>query len=136
MQAKIKLLIELGHYYYQFGFIVTISQRKRILIYAMLDHQSNASFIKESLFERLNLAGSPVDLNIKTISGTEFARSIKCKNLILQGLRSNEKIQLRSSYVRNEIAADRASIPSKEIARKYEHLHEVYEEIEPEIPML
>ena len=109
---------------------------KRILIYAMVDNQSNATFIKESLFERLNLAGSPVDLNIKTISGTEFARSIKCKNLILQGLRSNEKIQLRSSYVRKDIVADRASIPSKEIARKYEHLHEVCDEMISEIPML
>ncbi|KAB7503741.1 hypothetical protein Anas_13709 [Armadillidium nasatum] len=65
---------------------------RRVLTYAMLDHQSNTSFInKDSLFKRLNLDGSPVDLSIKTISGTEFTKSVKCKNLILQGLRSKER---------------------------------------------
>ncbi|KAB7506557.1 hypothetical protein Anas_07422 [Armadillidium nasatum] len=108
----------------------------RVLTYAMLDHQSNTSFIKDSLFKRLNLAGSPVDLSIKTISGTELAKSIKCNNLILQGLRSKEELQLRSSYVKEDIAADRASIPNKEVAKRYEHLQEIYDKIEPEIPTL
>ncbi|KAB7499740.1 hypothetical protein Anas_13690 [Armadillidium nasatum] len=110
---------------------------RRVLTYAMLDHQSNTSFInKDSLFKRLNLDGSPVDLSIKTISGTEFTKSVKCKNLILQGLRSKERLHLRSSYVREDIAADKESIPNKEIATTYKHLHEIYDKIEPEIPTL
>ena len=67
-------------------------------MYALLDEQSDSSFIKESILNQLGVSGPTVSLNIHTISGKQITDSIKIQGLKVKGYNGRMEIQINAAY--------------------------------------
>lgn len=80
---------------------------KEILVYALLDTQSNTTFI----------------LKVSTItSKTKVVNSQKIQGLQVRGINSHKKIKLPSTYTKDYIPSNRSHIPTSSTARSWPHL--------------
>ncbi len=68
------------------------NEENKVLVYALLDEQSDASFIKESTLDKLGVSGPSVSLNIHTISGKQITVSTKIHGLKVRGY--NEEVEI------------------------------------------
>ena len=104
------------------------------LVYALLDTQSDTTFILRDTAESLNSKSEPVQLKISTItSKTKIVSSHKLKDLQVRGLNSEVRIKLPTTYTRNYIPANRSHIPTRRTAEKWSHLKHLSEEMAPEL---
>ena len=92
-------------------------------MYALLDEQSDSSFIKESILNQLGVSGPTVSLNIHTISGKQITDSIKIQGLKVKGYNERMEIQINAAYSTKDISARRNQIPRPETARAWPHLN-------------
>lgn len=72
--------------------------QERELVYAPLDDQSDACFIKESVPERLQLNGPQVQLKLSTVLAEEVITCEKIDGLTVQGLNETTSIRLPGTY--------------------------------------
>ena len=109
---------------------------KEVLAYAMLDTQSDSSFVLDSIVDDLGIDGVPVNLKLSTMATDhgELFESQKIRGLTVRGYRSNLKLNIPAAYSRDIMPAEKAHIPTPEIARKYPHLRRLSEEIPPLLP--
>ncbi|XP_070402542.1 uncharacterized protein [Nothobranchius furzeri] len=96
---------------------------KEILVYALLDSQSDTTFILKDVADTLDAKKDPVKLKVSTItSRTKVVSSERLTGLEVRGLKSEVKIKLPVSYTREYIPANRAHIPTSETAMSWPHL--------------
>ncbi|RXN31349.1 hypothetical protein ROHU_017013 [Labeo rohita] len=114
-------------------YVSTIAEpRKEILVYALLDTQSDTTFILKDTAETLDAKKEPVKLKISTItSKTKVVSSHKLNGLQVRGIKSEVKIQLPTTYTRDYIPANRSHIPTCETARNWPHLEHLADEMAP-----
>jgi hypothetical protein len=106
---------------------------EELLVYALLDTQSDTTFILNHTSEKLDTSSESVQLKLTTMTAREhIVNCHKFKNLLLRGYQSTIKFALPTTYSREFIPADRSSIPTPEMARRWPHL----QEIEDKIPKL
>ncbi|XP_030844157.1 uncharacterized protein LOC100890944 [Strongylocentrotus purpuratus] len=114
---------------------VWISQKGRFderLIYALLDTQSDTTFLLESTKEAMNLQGSKVNLLLSTMSKKdERIPSEKIQGLTVRAHNSMKTIDLPAVYTRDIMPANREYIPVPEVAMSFPHLTEIAEELLP-----
>ncbi|XP_063968310.1 uncharacterized protein LOC129267694 [Lytechinus pictus] len=114
---------------------VWISQKDSIderLIYALLDTQSDTTFLLESTKEAMNLHGSKVNLLLSTMSRkNERIPSEKIQGLTVRAHNSTKVINLPAVYTRDIMPANREHIPVPEVAASFPHLTEIAEELLP-----
>ena len=112
---------------------VMLSNRERperqVLVYALLDAQSDTCFVSKSACAAVNASGRSTSLELSTIAGRTVIDSEVVDDLIIQPLQSEDVIPLPGCYTRSNIPCSRSSIPRRETARKWGHLKEVAEQI-------
>ena len=86
---------------------------KETLVYAILDNQSDSSFILNSTAEQLNLPSTEEHLLLSTIlSENQLIKSRKINGLSVRGFNSCHKFDLPALFTRNIIPASKNQIPS------------------------
>ena len=102
------------------------------LAYAILDNQSNTTFVTEEVCGALHPESEAIKLKLTTI--TERESNISCQRisgLQVRGYTSNVIIDIPSAYTRELIPADPTQIPTNETAKNWNHLRSIANEIPP-----
>ena len=102
------------------------------LIYAILDTQSDTSFSLQDTCRTMGLVGKPVKLKLSTIHAENgIIDSSKVRGLIVRCFNNQNRIMLPDTYTRNIMPANRAHIPTPEVARLWPHLEHLANSIPP-----
>ena len=102
-----------------------------VLTYALLDLQSDACFVKESVRQRIHAEGEPSSLQLSTMAGKSIVKTHAVRDLIVQPVEGDEEVALPTSYSRSDIPADRGLIPRKDTVQRWAHLREVGQQLPP-----
>ena len=102
-----------------------------VLIYALLDTQSDTTFILDETSQKLNLISKDARLRLSTITSDSVVECQKFNNLQVRGYNSDVLISLPSTYTSNFIPVHRSHIPTSDTARKWPHLSRLENEILP-----
>ena len=95
----------------------------RLLTYALLDTQSDTSFITDHLCDALNATGVQVNLSLSTMfSSNEVVQSKRISGLQVCGYNSDIEITVPIAYTRDIIPANRNHIPTAEMTQNWPHL--------------
>ena len=97
----------------------------KLMVYALLDDQSDACFVKQKALEKLGVSGPEVQLKLSTVLAQEAITSQKISGLVVQGVNESTEISLPRTYSRPIIPARRSQIPRPETARKWPHLKRI-----------
>ena len=105
---------------------------KEILTYALLDSQSNATFITESLCRELDAVGVESNLLLSTMH--QENKPVDCQRI--SGLKMADRkrevfIDIPKAFSRDKIPCKSSQIPKPEVASQWEHLKGIAEEIMP-----
>ncbi|XP_023815989.1 uncharacterized protein LOC111948234 [Oryzias latipes] len=104
------------------------------LVYALLDTQSDTTFILKDTAESLNTTSEPVKLKISTItSKTKVVSSHKLNDLQVRGMNSELRVKLPTTYTRDYIPANRSHIPTNKTAENWPHLKHLSKEMAPKL---
>ena len=105
---------------------------KEVLTYALLDTQSDTSFIKESTARLLGVNGIDTQLRLSTMTSQNLLISCKRVNgLQVRGHDSETYIQLPPLFTQEDIPASRDSIPTPEMAKNWPHLSRIANKLMP-----
>lgn len=113
--------------------VSTVEEPQReVLTYALLDTQSDSTFILEDLLEGLNAVTQPVQLRLSTMTAVDvITASKRVSGLQVRGLRATSSIQLQQAYTRDFIPVDKSYIPTKETALQWPHLKHLANQLPP-----
>lgn len=106
---------------------------KEVLVYALLDTQSDSSFILDEVVDVLDTNTEQVKLKLSTMSSK--GTIIHCKrlnSLQIRGLFSSKKLTVPTVYTRDFIPANRTHIPLPETAKAWPHLEHLADHIAPQ----
>ena len=103
----------------------------RVLTYALLDEQSDACFVKDSLVRKLDVSGPEVELKLSTVLAEKIVTSQRIEGLVVRGYSEDVEIPLPNSYSRSSIPAKQSQIPRPESALNCPHLRRISEKIMP-----
>jgi len=111
------------------------------LVYALLDTQSDSTFIEEKVCEELSASTDPVKLKLSTLLGKDVIVGCKrAKGLRIREYTSAQYTDLPSTYTRDFIPLNREHIPTCETAKNWSHLATIAAELPPlmdcEVPLL
>ena len=99
-----------------------------VLICALLDTQSDTTFMLQEVADVLNTEKKPAQLKLSTMSSRSTI--IPCQRLTglqVRGFYSPKKISLPVTYSRDFIPANKAHIPTPKTARAWSHLEHIAE---------
>ncbi|XP_061736975.1 uncharacterized protein LOC133539000 [Nerophis ophidion] len=110
----------------------TTQPTQEVLVYALLDSQSDTTFFLSEVADALEVDKEQVKLKLFTMtSRITVVSSQKVTNLQVRGFYSGEKIALPPVYTREFIPANRTHIPTGETAKAWSHLKYLQDEIPP-----
>ncbi|XP_078374366.1 uncharacterized protein LOC144657884 [Oculina patagonica] len=99
---------------------------KEVLVYAVLDTQSDATFILKEKCDELDAEAQPTKLRLSTITSQESViDSERVTNLQVRGYNSDLKISIPVAYTSTSIPADEDHIPTKTTAKNWDHLQTI-----------
>ncbi|KAL7870544.1 hypothetical protein SRHO_G00080410 [Serrasalmus rhombeus] len=102
------------------------------LVYALLDTQSDATFIEQDVSNELQVATYPVKLKLTTMMGENMIlRSERASGLRVRGYNSAVHIKLPPAYTKDCIPVNRDHIPTHETAKRWSHLTVIADKIPP-----
>ena len=102
------------------------------LTYALIDCQSNATFITEKLRQDLGLDGVESNLLLSTMhEKDEVVECRKVKGLNVMDMKHQTSISLPQTFTRQTIPYKSSQIPKPEIAMCWEHLKPIASELMP-----
>nr|XP_055049264.1 uncharacterized protein LOC129434357 [Misgurnus anguillicaudatus] len=105
---------------------------QELLVYALLDSQSDTTFVLSEVAEALEASKEQVNLKLSTMtSRTTIVSSQKLSNLQVRGFYSGKKISLPPTYTREFIPVNRTHIPTDETAKAWSHLEHLQEKVAP-----
>lgn len=97
-----------------------------ILTLAILDTQSDSTFILEDVLDKLNVNVQPVKLKLDTIISSKSVHGLQ-----VQGLHLENGIQLQQVCTRDFIPVDKSYVPTKETALLWPHLRNLADKLPP-----
>ena len=103
-----------------------------VLVYALLDSQSDTSFISSATYSRLAVNGVDTTLRLSTM--TDDGGILRCKRikgLSVRGFNSSLNIALPVVYTHESIPVSRDAIPTPEMAASWPHLQCIESELMP-----
>jgi hypothetical protein len=113
--------------------ISTVSNPKvERLVYALLDTQSDGTFIEGTVFDELSAPADDVKLKLSTLLGRDV--TVVCKRvtgLRIRGYTSAHYVDLPATYTREFIPLNREHIPTCETAKAWFHLAGIASEMPP-----
>ena len=93
------------------------------LVYAMLDTQSDTSFILSKTKEAMGIEGIEVNLLLSTMTlSNERIASEKISGLKVRAFHGTKEIRLPPTYTRNIMPVNRDHIPTSDTAKDFPHL--------------
>lgn len=102
------------------------------LVYALLDTQSDTTFIDQKVSDGLNADKYPVKLKLTTMSGKDTVLTSEgVSGLRVRGYSSAVQIDLPVVYTKDCIPVNRSHIPTCETAKQWSHFAEIVDEIQP-----
>lgn len=102
------------------------------LVYALLDSQSDTTFIDQEVSDDLDADKHPVKLKLTTMSGKDTViTSESVSGLCVRGYCSAIQVNLPLAYTKDSIPINRSHIPTCETAKQWSHLAEIVDEIPP-----
>lgn len=102
------------------------------LVYALLDDQSNTTFVGQNTLDNLSVSGPETSLLLSTMHATdEPIKSQKIEGLVVQDFRRQVTLQLPKAFSRGIIPAKREQIPRPESALQWPHLKKIATLIAP-----
>lgn len=105
---------------------------KEILVYALLDSQSDTTFVLSEIAESLDTTKESVKLELSTMaSKTTVVQSNRLTELQVRGFYLNKRISLPPTFTREFIPANENHIPTNETAKTWPHLEHLQAEIAP-----
>ena len=96
----------------------------KIMVYALLNDQPDARFIKTSALKKLNVSGP-------TVLEEQDMTSEKIAGLVVRGVNESTNICLPRTYKRDIIPAKRSQIPRPETTCKWPHLRGIADNLMP-----
>ena len=109
-----------------------LEPKREILTYALLDTQSCVTFVADELVKQMKTQGYDHQLRINTMTAQNKLTPTKAiVNLRIRAVDSSEHITLPTSFATDILTVDPLTIPTPEIAEKYEHLKHLKEHIHP-----
>ena len=103
-----------------------------VLMYALIDCQSNASFITDQLRETLKVDGVESHLRLSTMhKEDELIQCKKVQCLVVTDFKRHVSIPLPKVYTRNSIPYKPSQIPKPEVAMQWDHLNRIASELMP-----
>jgi len=101
------------------------------LVYAMLDTQSDASFITEKTCNSLGLDGPSTDLIMSTMSGDEVVQARKISNVVVRGFNSDKKLELPTLYSTPDVPGNKSHVPTCDTAKQWSYLQPLAGDLPP-----
>ena len=102
------------------------------LVYALLDTQSDATFILADTCRSLGLSGVEVKLSLSTLHAeNKIVNTQKMKGLVVRGFHSVSRIQLPTAYSREIMPTNRSHIPTPKVVESWPQLHPVAKHLIP-----
>ena len=101
------------------------SPEREICRHAMLDNQSNACFVSDSLAERFDVCKQHVNLHLTTMLDKKVVGSDVIQGLVVRGVNEDCEIKLPSTNTKSSIQASRDLIPRPETVGKWQHLKDI-----------
>ena len=96
------------------------------LVYALLDTQSDTSFILDSTCAAIGITGEPVELSLSTMfAENRKVSSNKVTGLMVRGFDSDLRLEIPLAYTRDIMPANRSHIPTQEMVQQWPYLAEV-----------
>ena len=108
------------------------SPDKEILTYALLDTQSDSTFVLDQIGDALETDKSCSTVKLSTLTSTDTLNCFKYNNLQVRGLNRDVQIPLPCTYARDDIPGNPSHIPSQRTALKWPHLRQLRNQI-PEL---
>ena len=107
---------------------------REVLTYAILDNQSDVTFVTEAIASRVTDQLTPVRLHIRTVTSPRAVMepSNIALNLNVRGMFSTKRVSIQKSYTRECIPCEISQIPTGGMATRWPHL----KDLESEIPKL
>ena len=97
------------------------------MVYALLDDQTDACFVKQATIERHGVRGQETQLKLSTFLAEETITTRRINGLVVRGVKEQTEIPLPRTYTRGIIP----SIPTPETARKWTHLKRIADQLMP-----
>ena len=113
------------------------NMNSEILCYCIIDDQSNTCFMSEVLLEQLDVAGQETRLTLSTVYKRKCV--INCKRVADLEIFSFDRqscISLPPIFTREIIPASRSQIPKQHVARQWDHLKDVANQLPPYQPAI
>ena len=101
------------------------SSDKEVIVYALLDTQSNTNFVTTEVVKMLNVTGTCTTLDLTTMNGRTRMPSQRIDGFEVKGVSGDEYIDIASCFTRLTIPCSHDSIPTTEIREKWPHLSEI-----------
>ena len=101
------------------------SSDKEVMIYAVLDTQSNTNFVTEEVVNLLDVSGRHTNLELTTMSGCTKLPTMAIDGLEVRSVTSGPYIAISSCYMRDSIPCRRESIPKADVCTKWPHLSHI-----------
>ncbi|XP_052071218.1 uncharacterized protein LOC127709652 [Mytilus californianus] len=102
------------------------------LVYALLDTQSDTTFVLDETRRALGLSGTDVKLSLSTMHAeNHIVDSRKIKGLMVRGFDSEVKIPLPNVFTRDIMPANRSHIPTAEMTRRWSYLEHLAGKLMP-----
>ena len=100
------------------------------LVYAMLDTQSDTTFVSQEISDFLHSKSEPVRLKLTTMTSRDtIVHCQRVMGLSVRGHSSAMRISLPSAYTRHYIPVDRSHIPTNETAKCWAYLKSIVDEL-------
>ena len=106
---------------------------KEIMVYPMLDTQSDSTFVLDDTCDDLGIIGPSVQLRLSTmLAKNEVVSSKRVAGLRVRGVHSSSPtISLPGCYTRNIMPVNRSHIPRPEMAEQWPHLRSIAHHLHP-----
>ena len=105
---------------------------QEILVYALLDSQSESTFLLDKTCEQLGIKGDPCDLLLSTMtSQSALLQSSKVRGLRVRGSDSSRVLPLPTVFTRDIMPANRSHIPKASMATKWPYLLPMANQLAP-----
>ena len=106
-------------------------ENKNRLVYALLDSQSDTSFILDQTLDSFSIPSENTVLNLSTMHGSQSVSTRKVFGFRVQGFNCNNSITLPPLFSRPQIPSNYAHIPTAAFCNKFEHLKSVSSQLMP-----
>lgn len=105
------------------------AQSLEVLTYALLDTQSDSSFISADVIRSPVVESQPVKLKLSTMVSSSTVECNAVSNILVRGMNLSKQIKIERCYTQDVIAVDRSHIPTRATAEKWPHLGDIVDEM-------